>query len=115
MKLISIIVGSAVQSVLNSVLLLGVNKERRSLVLTWLVSYTIITGLCVLTFVTSFFQYPAEPVYQTLIFINIVLYVYFLLVVRSYHRSLPVGHHGQHNVTMVFGSEETNIKPVPLK
>jgi hypothetical protein len=43
------------------------------------------------------------------------MYIYFLLVVRSYHHSLPVGHHGQHNVSMVFGGEDTNIKPVPLK
>jgi hypothetical protein len=43
------------------------------------------------------------------------MYIYFLLVVRSYHHSLPVGYHGQHKVTMVVGDEETNIKPMPMK
>jgi hypothetical protein len=42
------------------------------------------------------------------------MYAYFLLVVRSYYRSLPDGQR-QQNISMVFGGEETNIKPVPLK
>jgi hypothetical protein len=37
----------------------------------WLVSYTIILGLCVLSFITSFFQYPDNPIYQISAFISI--------------------------------------------
>jgi hypothetical protein len=44
-----------------------------------------------------------------------VLYIYFLLVVRSYHHNMPDGHQRQLNAAMMFGGEETNIKPMRLK
>jgi hypothetical protein len=44
-----------------------------------------------------------------------VINSYFMLVVRSYYRSLPDGRQGQQNISLVYGGEETNIKPVPLK
>lgn len=109
--LISTLVGSSIQCVLNSLLLLGVSKERRSLLLTWLVSYTILLGLCILGFVIGFFRVPFSPVYQIAVFVNIVLYTYFLLVVRSYRFTLPDGQHA----AMLIGGEETNIKPVFLQ
>jgi hypothetical protein len=44
-----------------------------------------------------------------------VMHFYFLLIVRSYYHTVPEGQQRHHNISMVFGGEETNIKPVPLK
>ncbi|XP_069679839.1 uncharacterized protein [Periplaneta americana] len=98
--LISAIVVGAVQTIVNVLLLVGVKKEERRLVLVWLVSYVILFALSLLGLLTSFFQIPTNPSYQIATVINIGLYMYFLLVVRSYHRSLSAGVIHQ-NMTMV--------------
>jgi hypothetical protein len=46
-------------------------QEKRSLVVVWLVSYVIILGLIILSFVISFFQFPINSVFQVAAAIDI--------------------------------------------
>jgi hypothetical protein len=43
------------------------------------------------------------------------LHIFFLQVVRGYHHSLEAGHHRQQNAVVVYDTENTNIKRMPLE
>lgn len=108
------IVGGIMQIILNSLLLVGVNKENKPLVSIWLGSYAVICGLGILSLVFSFYQYHINPNYQVGVLISIGLTMYFLLVVRSYLYSLADGHNRQQNSADVYNIENSNIKRMPL-
>jgi len=113
--LISGIIGGTVQLILNILLLVGVNKEKRNFVIIWLMAYVVIFGLSLLALVISFFQFPTNPFYQVAALINIGLNLYFLLVVRSYRYSLEDEYNRRQNAANVYVSEQSNIKRMPLE
>jgi flagellar basal body-associated protein FliL len=111
---VSGIVGGILLTILNTLLLVGVHKEKKSLVSIWLVAYVVVFVLNVLLLVFSFFQFYANPYSQVGVVISIGLIMYFLLVVRSYHQSLADGHSRQQNAANVYHTENSNIKRIPL-
>jgi len=102
------------QTILNILLLVGVNKEKKTLVSVWLAAYVAIFVLSVLSLLLSFFQIFPNPYYQVGAVIGIGLILYFLLVVRSYHHSLLDGHNRQQNAADVYDTQNSNIKRMPL-
>lgn len=113
--LISGIVGGTVQSILNAVLLIGAYKEKKNVLIIWLVANTVIFGLSVLSFLISFFQFPVNPLFQVAAAFSIGLNLYFLLVVWSYHQSLAAGHDRKQYDANLYVTDNTVIKRMPLE
>jgi CDP-diglyceride synthetase len=108
------IVGGIVLTILNTLLLVGIHKEKKHLVRIWLWAYFVFIVLSVLSLCFNFFQFFANPYRQVGAVISIGLTLYFLLVVRSYHQSLADGRSRQHNAANVYHTENSNIKRMPL-
>jgi len=114
MALISGIVVGIIQTILNTLLLVGIQKEKKAFVNVWLSAYVVIFMLTVLSLVFSFFQFIYNPYYQVAAVINIGLLLYFLLVIRSYLHSLAGGCNPQQNAGYVYDTHSSNIKRMPL-
>jgi positive regulator of sigma E activity len=100
--------------IVNTLLIVGVHKEKKILVSAWLVAYVFFFALSVLSLCYSFFQYIVNPYDQVGAVMSIGLILYFLLVVRSYRHNLADGHNRQQNAANVYYTENSNIKRMPL-